>query len=121
MDKRFRSAVRTLLAAVSLAGLVSASVAATDSALEKCSDPRVDRTACLREAAAAQEAKRQGQLTSTGGYDENALARCQRQPVEAREACVKRVQGTGNTTIRGSVLGGGKIRRTETPVPAPAN
>jgi hypothetical protein len=73
-------------------------VAATDSALEKCSDPRVDRTACLREAAAAQEA--QGQLTSAGGYDENALARCQRQPVVAREACVKRVQGTGNTTIR---------------------
>ena len=119
MEKRFRSTVRTLVAVVSRAGLVNASVAATDSALEKCSDPRVDRTA-FREAAAAQEAERRGKLTSVGGYDETR-SRCQRQPVEAREACVKRVQGTDNTTIRGSVQGGGMIRRTETPVPAPAN
>lgn len=82
-----------------------------------CEDPRIDRTACYREAAAAQEAKRQGLLNSPGGYDENALKRCQRQPAgNARTACEKRVLGTGNTTVRGSVEGGGKIRRNEMPV-----
>ncbi|MGJ7507872.1 hypothetical protein [Variovorax sp. GT1P44] len=86
-----------------------------------CNDPRVDRAACMREAGAARQAKQQGNLTSTGGYEENALARCQRQPADARAACEERVRGTGNSEIRGSVPGGGKIRSTETPVPAPAN
>ncbi|MBO9513875.1 MAG: hypothetical protein J7549_07115 [Variovorax sp.] len=82
-----------------------------------CEDPRVDRTACYREAAAAQEAKRQGRLNSPGGYDENALKRCQRHPAgNARTACEKRVTGAGNTTVKGSVKGGGKLRRNEMPV-----
>lgn len=93
--------------------------ATTDSALEKCSDPRVDRTACLREAAAAQDAKQRGTLNSPGGYDENALKRCNRQPEgAARDACVKRVTGAGTTNVTGSVKGGGKLRTTEVPVPA---
>lgn len=117
MKNPFRSTVGVLLAISAVVGSASALAATSDSALERCSDPRVDRTACLREAAAAQEAKRQGQLKSTGGYQENALARCQRQPPEARAACEKRVLGTGNTTIKGSVKGGGKIRRNESPVP----
>lgn len=82
-----------------------------------CEDPRVDRTACYREAAAAQEAKRQGRLNSPGGYDENALRRCQHHPAgHARTACEKRVMGAGNTTVSGSVHGGGKMRRNEMPV-----
>jgi osmotically inducible lipoprotein OsmB len=57
MDKPFRSTAKAVLQVAAFAGSVSASFAATDSALEKCSDPRVARTACLREAAAAQEAR----------------------------------------------------------------
>ncbi len=80
---------------------------------------RVDRTACLREAAAAQDAKQRGKLNSPGGYDENALKRCNRQPEgAARDACVKRVTGAGTTHVTGSVKGGGKLRTTEMPVPA---
>jgi len=119
MDKPFRSTVRAVLAVAALAGSVNASIAATDSALERCSDPRVDRTACLREAAAAQDAKQRGKLNSPGGYDENALKRCNRQPEgAARDACVKRVTGAGTTHVTGSVKGGGKLRTTEMPVPA---
>jgi len=82
-----------------------------------CEDPRVDRTACYREAAAAQEAKRQGRLNSPGGYEENALKRCQSHPPgKARTACEKRVTGAGNTTVTGSVKGGGKMRRNEMPM-----
>lgn len=83
-----------------------------------CDDPRIDTAACKREAAAAAQAKRQGQLNSPGGYDENALKRCQRQPAgAARDACVKRVTGQGDTTVTGTVEGGGKLRRNEMPAP----
>ena len=86
-----------------------------------CEDPRVDRAACYREAAAAQEMKRRGLPESRGNYAENALKRCLRHPEgKARQACEKRVLGKGNTTTRGSVKGGGKIRRNEMPVPPPA-
>lgn len=118
MKSVLRSTVSILLAGGALLG---AAAAQAQSKAPNCEDPRVDRTACYREAAAAQEAKRQGQLNSPGGYEQNALARCQRQPASAREACEKRVRGTGNTTISGSVQGGGKLRRTEVPVPAPKN
>ncbi|MDM0020661.1 hypothetical protein [Variovorax saccharolyticus] len=116
MKSILRSTSSVLLAGVAMLGAAVAQ--AQGSNMPNCEDPRVDRTACYREAAAAQEAKRQGLLNSPGGYDKNALARCQRQPESARAACEQRVLGTGNTTIRGSVQGGGKIRTTEVPVPA---
>jgi hypothetical protein len=75
-----------------------------------------------REDAAAAQAKSQGQLNTKGEeqYQQNALARCQRQPAgTAREACEKRVLGTGDTTARGSVEGGGKLRTNTMQVPAP--
>lgn len=78
--------------------------------------------AANREAAAAAAAQRQGQLNTQGPeqYQKNALARCQRQPEgTAREACEKRVLGSGDTTTRGSVEGGGKLRRNTMKVPAP--
>lgn len=109
-----------LMSAAMLAGsaLLSSGVWAQAS---NCEDPRVDRVACYREAAAAQEMKRQGLPESRGGYSENALRRCQRHPEgKARAACEKRVLGKGNTEVRGSVKGGGKLRRNEMPVPAPA-
>jgi hypothetical protein len=50
-----------------------------------------------------------GRLNSPGGYEQDALARCQRQPAGARAACEKRVRGTGNTTVTGSVQGAGSF------------
>lgn len=87
-----------------------------------CDHIQQDRAACIREAGAAQQAARQGQLTSAPAqvYAQNALARCQLQPPADRSACEDRVRGTGATTIEGSVLGGGAIRETVTPVPAPS-
>ncbi|MEJ8815177.1 hypothetical protein WKW77_29190 [Variovorax ureilyticus] len=113
MKSIYHIASRALIAG----GAVMVAASAFAQATVTCEDPRVDRTACYREAAAAQEAKRQGRLNSPGGYDENALKRCQRQPAgHARTACEKRVTGAGNTTMHGSVQGGGKIRRNEMPV-----
>lgn len=86
-----------------------------------CDGVQQDRAACLREAGAArQESQRGGLSTPAGGAaDANALARCQTQPASDRAACEARVRGTGaNTTTSGSVMGGGVIRETVTPVPA---
>jgi hypothetical protein len=119
VKKSFRSSLNAMLVLSAVLG--TASTWAADDAAASCNDPRVDRSACMREAGAARQASQQGNLTSSGGYDENALARCERQPADARAACEERVRGTGNAEVRGSVPGGGKIRQTETPVPAPAN
>jgi hypothetical protein len=85
-----------------------------------CDNIQQDRAACIREAGAAQQAARQGALTSapTDVYRNNALARCQAQPPQDRTACEDRLLGTGVTSVDGSVLGGGAIRETVTPVPA---
>ena len=89
-----------------------------------CDGNQQDRAACLREAGAAQQAAQRGGLTTTGaaGNDQNALARCQLQPPADRADCEARLKGgaAGTTTIEGSVMGGGVIRETVTPVPAPA-
>ena len=87
-----------------------------------CDGVLQDRAACLRERGAAkQEAQRNG-LTSASPttYDQNALARCELQPMADRAACEARVKGTGMSATDGSVLGGGVIRETVTPIPAPA-
>lgn len=49
MNRLIRSTMETLLVVGAVVGAANALAAPTDSALEKCSDPRVDRTACLRE------------------------------------------------------------------------
>ncbi|WP_420475441.1 hypothetical protein [Noviherbaspirillum sp. ST9] len=68
-----------------------------------------DKAACLRDAAAAREAARRGQLDAAqGNFDQNALARCAALPVEERDACVRRVRGEGVT--EGSVKEGGVMR-----------
>ena len=86
-----------------------------------CDGVLQDRAACLREAGAAkQEAKRNGLTNAAPAtYEQNALARCQLQPVQDRPACEARVRGTGMSSTDGSVLGGGVIRETVTPIPAP--
>lgn len=88
-----------------------------------CGQINQDKAACIREAGAAAQASQRGGLTSASPdtYRQNALARCNAQPAEDRQACEQRVLGTGATTIDGSVLGGGAIRETVTTVPAPPN
>lgn len=89
-----------------------------------CDGVQQDKAACLREAGAAQQEGKRNGLTSAGaaGADQNAMARCQLQPVADRADCEARLKGTGpgSTTTSGSVMGGGVIRETVTPVPAPA-
>lgn len=114
-----------LFAAGSLVALPSAFAAGpngTSSSYQSerasCGHNQQDTAACIREAGAAAQASRNGTLThaSNETYRQNALARCQLQPDTERQACAQRVLGTGATTIDGSVMGGGAIRETVTPV-----
>jgi hypothetical protein len=76
-----------------------------------------DRATCLREAGAARDAARRGQLSDdTAAQQQNAVARCNGLPQSDRVDCVRRVQGDG--TASGSVGGGGIFRETVTTVPA---
>lgn len=87
-----------------------------------CDGVQQDRAACMREAEAAREEARRGTEGSGPGaptLDANALARCQSQPAAERANCEARVRGTGASSTSGSVMGGGVIRETVTPVPAP--
>lgn len=126
MIRSIRTLGLALCAAGALAGAPAAfaqrPVPAAGPATLPCDGVLQDRAACLRErGAAAQEARRNG-LTSASPstYEQNALARCQLQPMADRSACEARVRGTGTSSTEGSVLGGGVIRETVTPIPAPA-
>ena len=71
------------------------------------------RAACIREAGAAQQAARAGQLTGdSNAYERNALARCEvfKTPGD-RSDCEARVR---NAPVSGSVEGGGVLRGAET-------
>jgi len=116
-----KSAVRSCLAVIATAsGLAAASSALAQSASLPCDGVMQDRAACLRERGAAAQTARQGGFPKMDEAQlrQNALARCARQPPSDQAACEQRVLGTGKTTLTGSVLGGGVIRTTETPVPA---
>lgn len=127
MKKAIRSSLAVLLTAGGLMGVSAAmaQAAGSGSMLQReraaCDGVLQDRTACLREAGAAREEARRGGLTSASpmNYEQNALARCGLQPPAERAACEARVLGTGRTTVEGSVLGGGVIRETVTPIVAP--
>ncbi|MDB5777026.1 MAG: hypothetical protein JWP38_3159 [Herbaspirillum sp.] len=76
-----------------------------------------DRTTCLKEAGAAREEARRGNLTDDKAAEQrNAVARCNALPEADRVDCVRRVQGDGN--VSGSVDAGGIYRETVTTVPA---
>jgi hypothetical protein len=86
----------------------------------RCDGVQQDKAACQREAGAARQEAQRGGLTSASGatYDQNALARCQSQPAADRADCEARVRGSGASSTQGSVMGGGVIRETVTPIPA---
>ncbi|MES2975402.1 MAG: hypothetical protein V4757_17430 [Pseudomonadota bacterium] len=77
-----------------------------------------DRATCLREAGAARDEARKGNLATPASTDmaRNATDRCKLQPAADQAACMQRIEGTGVTTTQGSVEGGGVIRETVTPV-----
>jgi hypothetical protein len=125
MKKAIRSSLAAMFAASSLVLPALASAQGTDPTFLReravCDGIQQDRAACLREAGAARFEARRGGLTSASpmSYEQNALARCGLQPPADRADCEARVRGTGMTSVEGSVLGGGVIRETVTPVPAP--
>jgi hypothetical protein len=76
-----------------------------------------DRATCLKEAGAAREEARRGQLTDDRSAEQqNAVARCTVLPESDRADCVRRVQGDGS--VSGSAREGGIFRETVTTVPA---
>jgi hypothetical protein len=76
-----------------------------------------DQKACLREAGAALQASRRGQLNEDeSNFDKNRLARCAYLPEADRPDCERRMRGEG--TVSGSVEGGGIYRELRTIVPA---
>ncbi len=90
-----------------------------DRAACMASDSQVDRTSCLRDAAAVRAEAKRG--ARQGGESQemltrNALERCKRHPPEQRAICERMVRGEGSTT--GSVQGGGMIRELTIMEPA---
>ena len=82
-----------------------------------CDGVQQDREACRREAGAAKQESQRGGLTPGDQAEQNALARCQLlQPAADRADCEARVRGAATSTS-GSVMGGGVIRETVTPLP----
>jgi len=74
---------------------------------------------CRRDAGAAYETARKGELNS-GPSDQlrqNAIQRCNNLPAAQREDCMINMQQGANTQIQGSVTGGGILRRTEIVIP----
>lgn len=133
---RFRptaSALRGTLIAGSLALTGLAATAQTPNATYQAERARCesgasgqDLAACRREAGAAQDEARRGNLTTPapGQQAGNATDRCSALSGGAREDCLKRSGAAADpkstTTSSGSVQGGGIIHETVTTIPAPA-
>lgn len=77
-----------------------------------------DRATCLKEAGAAQEARKRNRLDNTGSLRQNAIERCNVVAPKDKADCVARIDGPSKpnqtTTTSGSVAGGGVIRETKT-------
>ena len=72
-----------------------------------------DRPTCLREAGAARDEARRGQLNDRGAdYRKNAKDRCDVLTGDEQRDCVARAKGKGS--VSGSVEGGGLMRETVT-------
>jgi len=77
------------------------------------------KATCLREAGAAQVERRRNGLSdpSSSAQAQNAMQRCDRLPADQRQNCMLLMSGQGQTTVQGSVAGGGVLRQTEIQVP----
>lgn len=72
-----------------------------------------DRPTCLREAGAARDEARRGQLGDGGAnYRKNAKERCDVLTGDEQRDCLSRAKGKGG--VSGSVEGGGVMRETVT-------
>lgn len=123
----FRRLPALAVFAVILAGTGSAAVAA-DRLQEARARYQQDRTACmsgqshqdratcLREAGAALQEARRGQMADQSPYEQNLLLRCERVADADREDCQRRMRGEG--TVSGSVESGGIFREYRRTVPA---
>ena len=89
--------------------------------MERCRTGQTnqDMATCKREAGAAlQESRRQRLVTQNEqAIQANATNRCERLPADMRESCIKQMSEGSNTTIQGSVAGGGILRTTEISIP----
>jgi hypothetical protein len=74
-----------------------------------------DKATCLKEAGAALQEARRGQLSTAGDreLERNRIARCEVQKGVDHEDCVMRMQGAGTTT--GSAQAGGMLRELSRP------
>jgi hypothetical protein len=124
---------RLVLHAASLAACAAAAVLASAPALARSSDADAraryaseraaclkgssnqDRATCLKEAGAALQEARRGQLATAAGseLESNRVARCEVQRGADRDDCVLRMQGAG--TAPGSAQGGGILRELSRP------
>lgn len=77
-----------------------------------------DQAACMREAGASLVERRRNGLSTPADPQSNAMARCNALPADQRQDCMIQMSGQGNTTVQGSVSGGGILRETVIPVPA---
>lgn len=77
-----------------------------------------DPAACMREAGAARDAANRQALGSSSNDElqQNALARCNQLPQTDRQDCVAKMSSP-DTTVSGSVQGGGVLREKTIPVP----
>ncbi|MDR6538997.1 hypothetical protein [Variovorax soli] len=118
----FRSSLTALLCAGCLFGATASAQGTSRVERDRanCDGVQQDREACRREAGAAKQEAQRGGLTPGDQAEQNALARCQMlQPAADRADCEARVRGAASSTS-GSVMGGGVIRETVTPVPPPS-
>lgn len=127
-----KSISRTSLAAVGLMVAVSYALAATPSADDKAEQARYekeravclsgksnqDQATCLKEAGAAREEAKRGQLNDGPvQYRKNQLERCDKLPPNDMEECRARIK---HGEVSGTPEAGGVIRELRTVVPAEA-
>lgn len=80
-------------------------------------DTNQTRAVCLQEAGAARQEAGRGGLADTSEqaqFERNRLRRCDSQPPQDREDCIRRMNGEGTTS--GSVQSGGIYRELVVPV-----
>lgn len=120
MTPRSRARLLVAIALTLGASLAYADKSATQSEYEKdravCMSGRSnqDRATCLKEAGAAREAARRGQLVDAdaASYKKNALDRCKALAGDDARDCLTRMNGGG--TASGSVEAGGLYRESVT-------